>query len=173
MVRTPTAIVTDLGTEFGVEVNREGGTKTCVLVGAIKIKPISSGTNGNAAERIVLAGNAVWCDGKSGGIVATAPNDRQFVRSLAKATTTKAGLLMYEGFDYPLNRSLVGQNGGQGFGGAWEVFGGATTVVPGLQFGSLQTQGNAVQVKGAAPGTSPRADREWRSPVVRYGRASW
>ena len=36
-VTTPTAIVTDLGTEFGVEVNKNGGTTSHVFRGSIKV----------------------------------------------------------------------------------------------------------------------------------------
>ncbi len=37
-VRTPTAIVTDLGTEFGVEVDRSGGTQSHVFQGKIEVR---------------------------------------------------------------------------------------------------------------------------------------
>jgi hypothetical protein len=45
-VRTPTAIVTDLGTEFGVEVRRSGATKSRVFRGKVEVRPIGgrSGT---------------------------------------------------------------------------------------------------------------------------------
>ena len=39
VIRTPTATVTDLGTEFGVEVSRAGDTETHIFVGAVKIVP--------------------------------------------------------------------------------------------------------------------------------------
>ena len=50
-VRTPTATVTDLGTEFGVEVSREGGTEAHVFVGAIKMAP-AGGRSGSEKEQI-------------------------------------------------------------------------------------------------------------------------
>ena len=37
IVRTPTATVTDLGTEFGVEVSSEGDTEAQVFVGKVQI----------------------------------------------------------------------------------------------------------------------------------------
>ena len=37
VIRTPTATVTDLGTEFGVEVSKEGDTETHVFVGEVQI----------------------------------------------------------------------------------------------------------------------------------------
>ena len=41
-VRTPTATVTDLGTEFGVEVDKQGNTASCVFRGSVKMQ-IASG----------------------------------------------------------------------------------------------------------------------------------
>ena len=37
-VRTPTAVVTDLGTEFGVEVNKEGDTTSHVFRGSVRLQ---------------------------------------------------------------------------------------------------------------------------------------
>ena len=53
-VRTPTAIVTDLGTEFGVEVSQEGAVETQVIAGAVKIEFLGARNNG-ANEQIVHA----------------------------------------------------------------------------------------------------------------------
>jgi hypothetical protein len=39
-IRTPTAVVTDLGTEFGVEVNEEGSTTSHVFRGAVKVQAV-------------------------------------------------------------------------------------------------------------------------------------
>ena len=39
-VRTPTAIVTDLGTEFGVEVNRSGASRTHVFRGKVELRDV-------------------------------------------------------------------------------------------------------------------------------------
>ena len=39
-VRTPTATVTDLGTEFGVEVSKAGLTTSHVFRGAVKVQPL-------------------------------------------------------------------------------------------------------------------------------------
>jgi hypothetical protein len=40
-VRTPTAVVTDLGTEFGVEVSEQGGTVAHVFRGLVDVQPVS------------------------------------------------------------------------------------------------------------------------------------
>ena len=42
-IRTPVATVVDLGTEFGVEVSKEGRTTSYVYCGAVKVQPISDG----------------------------------------------------------------------------------------------------------------------------------
>jgi hypothetical protein len=39
-IRTPTALVTDLGTEFGVEVNKGGNTTTHVYRGLVRVQPL-------------------------------------------------------------------------------------------------------------------------------------
>ncbi len=52
-VRTPTAVVTDLGTEFGVEVSKRGQTKTQVFVGSVRLAAIAP--SGEAGEGRVLS----------------------------------------------------------------------------------------------------------------------
>ncbi len=42
-VRTPTAIITDLGTEFGVEVSDEGNTESRVFRGSVKVQVVGNG----------------------------------------------------------------------------------------------------------------------------------
>jgi hypothetical protein len=61
-VRTPTAIVTDLGTEFGVEVDRSGTTKSHVFRGRIELRPTNasdrSGSHGPLDfQAVCLAAN--------------------------------------------------------------------------------------------------------------------
>ena len=41
-IKTPTASVTDLGTEFGVEVDRWGATKSHVFLGSVKVRAIAA-----------------------------------------------------------------------------------------------------------------------------------
>ena len=45
-VRTPSAIVTDLGTEFGVEVDKRGGTTSHVFRGAVELRIANAGSTG-------------------------------------------------------------------------------------------------------------------------------
>ena len=55
-VRTPTATVTDLGTEFGVEVSSEGATDTQVFVGKVRIATAGGQRGGNGQTRVIRAG---------------------------------------------------------------------------------------------------------------------
>ncbi len=43
VVRTPTAVVTDLGTEFGVEVERSGATRSHVFRGKVELRVAENG----------------------------------------------------------------------------------------------------------------------------------
>ena len=54
-VRTPTATITDLGTEFGVEVSREGHTISHVFRGSVKLEPITVNGGMPAESRILHA----------------------------------------------------------------------------------------------------------------------
>jgi len=49
------------------------------------------------------------------------------ILTLAAAGTAQATLSAYDGFNYTAGNSLVGQNGGSGWGGAWASSGGDTT----------------------------------------------
>jgi hypothetical protein len=65
IVRTPTAVVTDLGTEFGVEVNKEGDTTSYVFRGSVRMQ------SGDGQHPIVLRRNEsarAERDGAAGGV---------------------------------------------------------------------------------------------------------
>ena len=53
VIRTPTATVTDLGTEFGVEVARDGACEVHVIQGQVKAERV--GQSGAASERVLLS----------------------------------------------------------------------------------------------------------------------
>ena len=85
VIRTPTATVTDLGTEFGVEVSGEGVTKTQVFVGSVKVT-VNGDHNNGLKEQVVHAGNAVRIDVRGNQVTAIQPSERQFVRTLPRQT---------------------------------------------------------------------------------------
>ena len=58
-VRTPTAIVTDLGTEFGVEVERTGATRSHVFQGRIEVL-VAAGRSGDGRPVQLGVGETAW-----------------------------------------------------------------------------------------------------------------
>jgi hypothetical protein len=81
VIRTPTAVVTDLGTEFGVEVSQEGRTEAQVFIGTIQIAP-AGGRSGSAKEQVVHAGSTVRWDDANNHVTVIEPSERRFVRML-------------------------------------------------------------------------------------------
>ena len=93
-IRTPTAIVTDLGTEFGVEVSHEGHTTSHVFRGSIEMRVTSADKktqsmvrvlHANESARVENKGNA---DGAHGEIVfVPSAEPVEFVREISKGTS--------------------------------------------------------------------------------------
>lgn len=71
--------------------------------------------------------------------------------SVIISTTTQAGLLVYEPFDYP-EGPLAGQNGGIGWGSAWQASAGGQVTAGSLGYGNLATQGNSLVISGTTGG---------------------
>lgn len=65
-VRTPTAIVTDLGTEFAVEVNTLGNTTSHVFRGSVKLEMASAGGGTEGAPRVLHANESAQVEKESG-----------------------------------------------------------------------------------------------------------
>jgi len=57
VIRTPTAIVTDLGTEFGVEVNEDGHTTSHVFRGSIAVRSVAAA--GTVKSLVLTKGESV------------------------------------------------------------------------------------------------------------------
>jgi hypothetical protein len=84
-VRTPTAIVTDLGTEFGVEVAENGATESHVIQGKVDVE--MTNPHGASQSRIrVSAGSAVRVESKGKTILAVSYAPRRFASQLAFAS---------------------------------------------------------------------------------------
>ena len=85
VIRTPTATVTDLGTEFGVETAKDGATEVHVYQGEVISRPCMAG-NGEAAAVHVKEGHAVRIGPRSRNPVSIAFAPRSFVHrtSLSK-----------------------------------------------------------------------------------------
>lgn len=54
-IRTPTAIVTDLGTEFGVEVSKEGKTTSHVFRGSVELRTATTDKHAKSIVRVLHA----------------------------------------------------------------------------------------------------------------------
>jgi hypothetical protein len=90
IVRTPTATVTDLGTEFGVEVNKKGSTTSQVFRGSVEVRPVLVGGRiGESNRRIVRENESVRVEaGDTGPRVMLVPTSAcpRFVREIRKHT---------------------------------------------------------------------------------------
>ncbi len=82
VVRTPTAVVTDLGTEFGVEVDADGRTESHVFAGEVRIALV--GDKGEPDQTATLrAGQTARCGRREGIVRPAAPtNAARFVRRI-------------------------------------------------------------------------------------------
>ena len=84
-IRTPSAIVTDLGTEFGVEVDKHGGTKSHVFRGSVKLEVVSTDGASEVPPCILHANESAQVrknnDGKGTAIYPVKVDPAVFVRS--------------------------------------------------------------------------------------------
>lgn len=93
-VRTPTATVTDLGTEFGVEVNEGGRTTSHVFRGSVRVQLAGGGKEAGEAGRVVQASESAVVEPSNGKIdekprITVAPltdASKHFVRALPRRT---------------------------------------------------------------------------------------
>jgi hypothetical protein len=89
VVRTPTAVVTDLGTEFGVEVDKHGTTTSQVFRGAVRVQPVAA--NGRMLPNgcILRENESAWVDaGRAQRRVVMVPGSSatDFVREIPRRT---------------------------------------------------------------------------------------
>lgn len=85
-IRTPTAIVTDLGTEFGIEVNKEGDTTSHVFRGTVELQTLGADGHATAESRILRADESARVTRASDGrtsVQAIAVDPATFVRPAA------------------------------------------------------------------------------------------
>ena len=93
-VKTPTAIVTDLGTEFGVMVSGEGLTQVHVLQGAVETRTVGAKGSAECCQR-VTEGLAVEIGRKGKQSEAVAFLPQSFVRKLDAPAHTAAAEAAY------------------------------------------------------------------------------
>ena len=91
-VRTPTATVTDLGTEFGVVVTKDGLTTSHVFRGSVKLQVAAGNGNAEAAACVLHENESAQVEGRSSGqaggervvVLARSAKPAEFVRELPK-----------------------------------------------------------------------------------------
>lgn len=99
-IRTPTATITDLGTEFGVEVDAKGQTETRVFQGKVRIVRAGDDSAAKAPGRAMIlnAGQSARCDvGRQIVLSATPDAADRFVRTLRPRPVESVHLV--ESFD--------------------------------------------------------------------------
>jgi hypothetical protein len=112
-VRTPTAIVTDLGTEFGVEVSREGTTTSHVFRGSISVQAATPEGKVHGAVRVLHENESVSVDARRDRHAMTVVRTEEasnFVREIPKQTTKSLSLVDVvaggDGFGSARNRGI-------------------------------------------------------------------
>jgi hypothetical protein len=93
VVRTPTAVVTDLGTEFGVEVDKSGTTQSHVFRGVVRVQMLDDGGKPEGVGQVLRENESVRVDGKGSDrrisvSVAKSVRRVEFIRVMPKLTTT-------------------------------------------------------------------------------------
>lgn len=96
-IRTPTATVTDLGTEFGVEVDEAGFTETHVFQGRVRLT--GRGTANSMAEQVLLAGQAARLGSDATAVTVVENKQQRFVRKMPTPETPASRELLSQ-IDY-------------------------------------------------------------------------
>ena len=94
VVRTPTATVTDLGTEFGVEVDKSGTTQSHVFRGSVRVQAVASGGMAGGAGIVLIENDSARVERSrdaigGGGQITVARlvvSPASFVREIPKPT---------------------------------------------------------------------------------------
>ena len=93
MIHTPTATVTDLGTEFGVEVGHDGTTDTRVFAGEVQIATSNTHRSKGEQTRVIRAGQFAHVGRNDGLSVGEHPSEetaRLFTRVMPAPTRSLA-----------------------------------------------------------------------------------
>jgi len=116
LVRTPTATVTDLGTEFGVNVAKDHTADVCVFEGTVEVVRTSSALGERTVKHRLAAGDAIRLNATA-GVQSLSANSFQasFVRNLPAPRVLsglKRGLVAYWSFDDADNLGKNATGGG-------------------------------------------------------------
>jgi len=117
-VRTPTAVVTDLGTEFGVAVDKAGATTSHVFRGAIQVQAVSSDGKPEGKTVVLRKDQSARVESRDGSqkvddrvTLIVSPSERSsFVREMPKLTVKTLDLVDVvaggDGFSGKRNRGI-------------------------------------------------------------------
>jgi hypothetical protein len=118
VVRTPTAVVTDLGTEFGVEVARSGETTSHVFRGSIRVQQTMADGKVEAEGRILRENETVRVESSAGNrqiVTLHTFTPSRFIREIPKRTTKVLDLVDVvaggDGFSGRRNQGINPTNG--------------------------------------------------------------
>jgi hypothetical protein len=95
-IRTPTALVTDLGTEFGVEVNERGQTTSHVFQGLVRVQAVAADGKSLGKGRLLHENESATVDRNgiaSETAIASPAKPVSFVRSIPKLNTKSLDLV--------------------------------------------------------------------------------
>jgi hypothetical protein len=116
-VRTPTAIVTDLGTEFGVECNKSGVTRSTVFRGVVALQAASAAGMPQGPAKVLRENESAGI-GENGNfeiISGVSAKPDNFIRKMPKLTIRSFSLLDVaaggNGFSSQRNRGINPANG--------------------------------------------------------------
>ena len=120
VIRTPTATVTDLGTEFGVEVDKSGVTETNVFVGAVQVVRIGGKDAADQGAVVIRTGQFARVTASKGASVSVGQRRpdamaKRFARAIPKKVSAaddyaKLVLSMRPFAYYRMERPTVGQD---------------------------------------------------------------
>jgi hypothetical protein len=121
-IKTPIATVTDLGTEFGVEVSTEGNTTSHVFRGSVELQTASANGKSQSITRVLHENESACVEsvgGQGGGsrLTVLAPSAKlvEFVRTLPQATIKTLDLVDVvaggDGFSGRRNQGIDATNG--------------------------------------------------------------
>ena len=151
-ISTPTARVEDLGTEFAIDVHRNGSSDVLVTEGRVNcMRMLPDGTVGKRTE--LFAGDgALFAPNAAAKLYEASAEQVASVNARFRQSPDKGTgeLVVLETFRYAPS-PLPGRDGGIGWNGAWrDVFGGDenTVVVHGLTRGAIASDGNHASIGG-------------------------
>ena len=111
-IKTPTAIVTDLGTEFGVEVDKQGRTTSHVFRGVVRVQMVAVDGKAQGTGQVLHENESVRVDASQGQrkiVMVPAAKTASFIREIPKRTIKTLDLVdvVAGGDGFPAKRVIA------------------------------------------------------------------